>query len=159
MAWRQTLGGTAEQHAKLEAVIEWLDVFHKQCHNVALPSTANLQKTKLPHAREVLLWQLQVERFAEQEHATDIKRFGKMHRHATAVASQEAAMMAMMFGYLPPLRLACVRSLLHPDQVLASGGCMDEDCRCVISICFLTASCTKAAHHRNVRCTLTVVCA
>ena len=86
-------------------------------------------KSKLPHAKDFMAFQLLVEAEADQLLAEDIQLFGKMSRHKTALACLNAAMLALMAGYLPPPRLAALRSTCHPDHVLTSGGCMDEDCR------------------------------
>lgn len=129
LVWRQSLAKDAAQAAKLLAVIRWVDVLQKQCPNAAMPSQAPLQHSKLPHAKEVLALGLRVEKLAAQMAAADITRWGQLTRPATAQALQDAAQLAMMSGYLPPLRLGCVRSCLHPDGVQPSGGCMDTDCR------------------------------
>jgi hypothetical protein len=129
LVWRQSLAKEAAQAAKLLAVIGWVDVLQRQCPNAALPSQAALLHSKLPHAKEVLAWGLKVEKLAAQMAAADITRWGQLTRPATAKAVQDAAQLAMMFGYLPPLRLACVRTCLHPDCVQPSGGCMDTECR------------------------------
>lgn len=89
-------------------------------------------RTSLPHAKDFMALQVKVEAHAQKLLTEDIHRYGAMHRRTTAVAWLNAARLAMMAGYLPPLRLAAVRSMCHPDHVLPSGGCMDEDCRWVL---------------------------
>ena len=47
---------------------------------------------------------------------------------ATAATSRQlhdAALACMMFGYMPPLRLACLRTLTHPSY---QGPCIHPDC-------------------------------
>lgn len=61
--------------------------------------------------------------------AYDISKWGKMYRHDTMVAAQNAAMLGTMVGYLPPARLGFIRSCLHPNHVHSSGGCMDGECK------------------------------
>lgn len=128
LVWRASLPMDVDHRAKLQAAIAWLDVLHKQCHNAALPSTARLQQTKLPHAREVMSFQVQVEKLASMLQAEDITVYGSLHRKQTAKATQDAALLSMLVGYLPPIRLSCARTCLHPDHVV-EGGCMDEECR------------------------------
>jgi hypothetical protein len=105
---------------------------------VALPSPANIQRTKLPHAKEVLSLQLQVQKRAKQLADADIAKHGKPHRLETHKALQESAMCSLMYGFLPPLRLACVRTLIHPSRIVPPakdgeaqllGGCLEPDCR------------------------------
>lgn len=129
LVWRQSQATDAAVAIRLQAVLTWLEVLQKQCHNAAMPSQAPAMHHNLPHAKEVIAWQLRVEEAAAQAMAFDIGKFGKMFRASTARACMDAAQLAMMFGYLPPLRLGCVRTALHPDHVQASGGCMDEECK------------------------------
>lgn len=129
VAWRCSLGQLASHHAKLQAVLTWMDTLHKQCHNACLPSKAALMKTNLPHAKEFIAFQLNVEAQADKLLSEDTKMHGTMNRHKTAIACQDAALLALMAGYLPPPRLAALRSLCHPDSVMSEGGCMDDDCR------------------------------
>lgn len=131
LVWRASMEKDASQHTRLQAVMDWVDIFHKQCHNVALPSTSNAQRVGLPHAKDVLKWQMRVDKDANEMLAADIKQKGKMFRRASAIKCQDAALLGMMFGHLPPPRLMCLRTMLHPDKVLfAGGGCLEKDCRC-----------------------------
>lgn len=129
VAWRASLGQEATNHARLQAVLQWIDTLHKQCPNATLPPRSALMRTNLPHAREFLALQLKVEAVADKLMAEDIQLYGVMKRSKTAMACQDAALLAMMAGYLPPPRLAALRSTCHPDHILQIGGCMDEDCR------------------------------
>lgn len=128
LVWRAGLGVTADEHNHLQALLYWVDVLNKQCTNLVVPSRAQHAMTNLPSAKEVVVWQLEVLQHSSLMLAHDINTHGTMHRHKTALASQDAAMLAMCFGFLPPLRLACVRTCLHPDFVQEHGGCMDLDC-------------------------------
>lgn len=129
LVWRTSLGGAAHHIQQLERVDGWWEAFFSQCGNLAPPSTSRLQRTKLPHAREVIRLQVKVEATARDMLAEDIRQRGAAFRRNTYRALLEAAILALMFGHLPPVRLACIRSCLHPDHVLPSGGCMDEGCR------------------------------
>lgn len=86
-------------------------------------------KTNLPHAKDFMAFQLRVEAEADKLLSEDTKMYGTMKRHKTTVACQNAALLALMAGYLPPPRLAALRSLCHPNNVMSQGGCMDDDCR------------------------------
>jgi len=127
VAWRCSL---TPRSAILQAALRWVNTFQAQCHNIGLPSKAALKRTNLPHAKEVMALQIKVEALADRLMAQDIQRYGKLFRRDTAIACLNAARLAMMAGYLPPLRLTAVRTLCHPDHVKQSGGCMDEECRC-----------------------------
>ncbi len=129
VAWRCSLGQGAVHHAKLQAVLHWIDTLQRQCPNATLPSKAALMRTNLPHAKAFIAFQLKVEAEADRLLAEDIKMYGTMKRPNTAVACQDAALLAMMAGYLPPPRLAALRTTCHPDHIPQPGGCMDEDCR------------------------------
>lgn len=130
LSWRMTLVDARELAARrLHAVGNWLDVLMKQGPNAALPNQGHMQRTKLPHARDVLKWQLKVEEATDSLLAKDIALNGKIVRHSTACASQDAAFLALAFGYLPTPRLMCIRTCLHPDRVIDWGGCLDTDCR------------------------------
>jgi hypothetical protein len=131
LAWRASHTTDPTAHNKLQAVIAWVDVLLKQCMHVATPSNSNLQQTKLPHARDVLQWQLKVYQYADGQLANDITKWGKMFRHETVKACQDAALLGMCFGHLPPPRLRCIETALHPDHVQTSGGCLDPECRWV----------------------------
>ncbi len=71
---------------------------------------------------------VRVERTADELVAADYKRWGKMHRSITVNAVREAGMFSCLIGYLPPMRLSCLRTMCHPDKVLSKGGCMDDSC-------------------------------
>lgn len=129
VAWRCSQGQLAVHHAKLQAVLTWMDALHKQSHNACLPSKAGVMKTNLPHAKDFIAFQLGVEAQADKMLSEDTHTHGTMMRRKTAVACQDAALLALMAGYLPPPRLAALRSLCHPDSVWSEGGCMDDDCR------------------------------
>lgn len=62
LAWRASVGGEASHHRELQEVIKWVDLFHEQVPNVAMPSRAKLQRSNLPKAKEVLALQKQVGR-------------------------------------------------------------------------------------------------
>lgn len=62
LAWRASVGGEASHHRELQEVIKWVDLFHEQMPNVAMPSRAKLQRSNLPKAKEVLALQKQVGR-------------------------------------------------------------------------------------------------
>lgn len=129
LVWRQSIAQDVALAVRLQAVLTWLEVLQKQSSNAAQPSTTPLQHSKLPHAKEVIAFQLQVEEHAATLTAAEVHEAGKLFRPSTATACQDAAQLALMFGYVPPLRLACIRSCLHPDAVQPSGGCMDEQCK------------------------------
>ena len=129
LAWRSSLAQPTSRHARLQAVIRWVDVLHKQSHNAGAPSRSVVHRSNLPTAKEVLGFQLQVEKLASQLLAEDTMKWGGMHRQVTYKAAQDSAMLALCFGYLPPLRLGCIRTCLHPDFVMESGGCLEEECR------------------------------
>lgn len=95
---------------------------------VANPSTRGLKRRSLPHAKDVVAWQLKVEHHAQSSFTMDLEAYGKMTM-VVARAYRDAAMLAMMFGYLPPLRLSCVRTCYHPDFVGFGMRCMEEGCR------------------------------
>ena len=44
----------------------------------------------------------------------------------TARELQDVTLACTIFGYLPPVRLACIRTLLHPGY---KGECLYPDCR------------------------------
>ena len=133
LTWRASRGGmTAAQHHLLTAVINWVATLQSQCQYAARPPMSNMRRAELPSAREVLRWQLQIEGAASQMLAQDVRQQGRMYRQATAVASLNAAFLGLAFGYLPPPRLACLRTCLHPDYVEDAGGCIDEACRQVL---------------------------
>lgn len=129
LAWRASLGGSVASASLLTDVMDWLDILHKQCPNIALPPKGHAQRIDLPPAKDVLKFQLSVIEHSTSMASEDIARWGRMTRATTARACQDTAMMALSFGFLPPLRLGCIRSCLHPDHVRASGGCQDNECR------------------------------
>lgn len=129
LTWWASRGAEERQYIKLQAVIKWVEVFSRQCKNVAVPPTHTLQRVNLPSAKQVMIWQLQVDGHADRMLAEDVKRHGRMYRQETAKACQDSALLAICFGHLPPARLQCIRTAVHPDHALASGGCMDPDCR------------------------------
>lgn len=116
LAWRSTLGGTQHAHARLEAVIKWTDALQRQCQHAAPPPMAHLQRTRLPHARDVLAWQLAVQEHADAELAADLLRHGRIQRVKTLRACHDAAMLDMMYGYLPPPRLSCIRYVWTSEE-------------------------------------------
>jgi len=109
LAWRASLGGSSRAHAVLQEVLKWTDKLQRQCQHAATPPVSNMQRTKLPHAREVLKWQLVVQHEADSLLAEDLQRKGALDRQETARAVQDAAFLDMSFGYLPTPRLACLR--------------------------------------------------
>lgn len=130
LCWRiAVMDATAAGSARLQAVDAWMDKLMRQAPNAALPCQGPMARTKLPHAREVLKWQLQVDEGADALLAEDKDRHGKLYRTQTARALQDSAFLAVAFGYLPTPRLACIRSCCHPDHVSEDGGCMDDSCR------------------------------
>jgi hypothetical protein len=129
LVWRSSLGGRVEDLTRLQHVIEWVDILHKQSPNIALPPRGVLQRVNLPSAKEVLKFQLDVLEHSTSMTAEDVNKWAKMTRPKTAQACQDSAMMAMAFGFLPPLRLGCIRTCLHPDHVQPQGGCEDDECR------------------------------
>jgi hypothetical protein len=129
LVWRASLGGPLPAVSLLKEVMEWVDIMHKQCPNIALPSRGPAQRINLPTATEVLKFQLAVMDHSQTMLAEDISKWQGMKRAKTAQACQDSAMMSLAFGFLPPLRLGCIRSCLHPDHVQDSGGCQDAECR------------------------------
>lgn len=129
LAWRASAAETVSQQQRLQAVLKWVDFLHRQCPNVSLPSPALHNRTNLPTASQVIGWQLKVEAHARQLLTEDTELHGKMYRSDTCRAAQDAAMLALSFGYLPPLRLSCIRTCVHPDFVASSGGCCESSCR------------------------------
>ena len=125
--WRASLGGEATQASMLQEVLQWVDILNKQSPNIAQPSKAPLQRVNLPTARDVIKFQLDVMAHSTTMTAQDINKWGQMTRQKTAQACQDTAMMCLAFGFLPPLRLGCIRSCLHPDHV--EQGCLDTECR------------------------------
>lgn len=106
----------------------WLGVLHAQSPGIASPSAGKMSRRRLPHAGEVVAWQLGVEQHARTTYTWELENHGTMLVKG-AKAYQDAAMMAMMFGYLPPLRLACIRTCRHPDFCGFGAQCMEADCR------------------------------
>jgi hypothetical protein len=128
LAWRASRGGDIVTSNHRQAVAAWLDVVQRQVKNVAQPSQQPARIANLPSAANVLRWQVKVEEIAIEERAKDIAEWGTMTRTDAATATQNAAQLALMFGYLPPLRLACIRTCLHPDAVAAGTMCSDAEC-------------------------------
>lgn len=149
LVWRGSLGISMQDHSHITAVIQWVDVLHKQCHNLVTPSPTHHVRSNLPSAKEVVHWQIKVLDHSCLLLAEDIYNKGTLHRRSTALATQDAAMLALCFGFLPPLRLSCVRTCLHPDAVLELGGCIHEECRCErcktsdVGHCMLCMPCAK----------------
>jgi len=128
---KATLG--ANLGPQLDRVLQWLDSLRRQLKYVAGPGHGPTARAMLPHASLVIRWQLLVEAHADSLHEVDLREHGRLYKYATCVALGDAAQLAMMFGYLPPLRLACVRTLLHPDYVHTPGPqgtfCTDPECK------------------------------
>lgn len=124
---------TFTRSAHIDRVLEWLDSLRRQLKYVTTPSQGPSMRAALPHASLVIRWQLLVESRADSLWAADMRRFRRLHTEAAALALSDAAQLAIMFGYLPPLRLACVRTLLHPDYVDVPGPegvyCTDPECK------------------------------
>lgn len=127
LVWRSSLGGPAAEHARLQEVIGWVDILHAQSAHIGHPSRALEARTDLPHATEVLRFQLKVIKHSTEMLAYDIRKWGCMTRRDTAEACQDTAMACLAFGFLPPLRLGCIRSCFHPLHT--GDGCTDEQCR------------------------------
>lgn len=113
VCWRASKGMSDAAYGRLQAVIKWIDTLQRQCSNVGLPSQSPLQRTKLPHAREVLRWQLRMEAALDSLLAEDIERHGRMTRMATIKASQDVAFCELAFGHLPTPRLSCIRCVFQ----------------------------------------------
>lgn len=126
LVWRSTLGASAAQHARLQEVIGWVDILHAQSAHIGHPSRVLEHDASLPQAKDVLQFQLKVIQHSTHMLAYDIAKWGKMQRQATAEACQDTAMACLAFGFLPPLRLGCIRSCLHPLHV--GQGCTDQEC-------------------------------
>jgi len=109
VSWRASKGASVAEYSRLQAVTQWFDKLLKQCTHAARPSPSPMQRTKLPHAKDVLKWQLTVEEAADELLAVDLTKHGDMKRRETIKASQDAACLALCFGYLPTPRLSCIR--------------------------------------------------
>lgn len=109
LCWRASLGQTHDNHTRLQAVLTWIDALSRQCQHATTPPLSPLQRTKLPHAKDVLKWQLQVERESDELLLHDLQTRGTVYRPKTARACQDTAFLSLAFGYLPPPRLLCIR--------------------------------------------------
>lgn len=119
--------GTIAEVVALHAMVPWLHTLSQQLSKVAAPSPSLQIKAILPPAKEVLRWQRRLEREAFAAYKAAKERWGGMIA-SVAWMLHNIALLALLFGYLPTLRLACVRTALHPDHAAAAGRCSDPDC-------------------------------
>jgi hypothetical protein len=125
-----SLGGIPSHMRRMQHVMKWVDGLAAQSSNLGLASTATTLRSKLPKAKQMINFQLKVSAHAKALEEEDKARYGKPHRMETLKASADRARVALMFGFLPPMRLKCVRTLLHPSApASATGLCQEAGCR------------------------------
>ena len=79
------------------------------------------------------------------------------HTPANARTVHDACLLACMFGYMPPLRLFCLRTLALPSHPLPpQGRCLDPDCsdeQCLGNRLMFVGKQLKVhlSHHKNVK--------
>ena len=126
VAWLSSTRPTLKTH--FHRVDQWMELLSRQAP-FAAPSTKRTYN--LPTAKDLLLFQAKhveakANRLWEDVLLHSDPQLPLLMPKPCARACMDAAMLSLMFGYFPPLRLACIRTCIHPDHV--GGPCMDPDC-------------------------------
>ena len=125
VAWLASTRPHLKEH--FTRVEHWLEVLSRQAP-FAAPS--NRRAYNLPSAKDILLFQAGVEGLATSMwedwllHSDPSQPVTMPMMHAKVC--MDAALLGLMFGYVPPVRLACIRTCIHPSHV--GGPCLDTDC-------------------------------
>lgn len=111
---------------KTIAAIEWLSLLCKQLSNVLPQRSDRPDISELPAAHEVVLL---IER-VKQSALLKLPPMGQALSWDSARLMHDASLASLMFGYLPPIRLVCLRTLQMPHSVRCLvPGCLKPDCR------------------------------
>lgn len=94
----------------------------------------------LPTKEQVLKWQLSLEQLARAQYQQELnlcvfqrqsQQLAPIFSKAVATLLMEVVLVSFFSGYIPPLRLACIRSLKVPNAPCVPGtgkACEHEDC-------------------------------
>jgi hypothetical protein len=117
--WGAKQGNTVQ----LQELMQWLDRLRKQvCRVLPHPKKdpVDLIKQGKAASPEVLVAHMEAKRL----HVLELLRT-KGRCYETAKATHDWLLCACLFGWVPPLRSSCLRSLLMPH----SAGCLEKGCK------------------------------
>ena len=112
--------------SKMVAAREWLSRVNKQLAHIMTKPNMKQDISDLPHAHEIvhLLEKLR------QKALQSLPPLGQLPSIETARLMHDACLACCMFGYLPPIRLVCLRTLQMPESGLCLvPGCLKIGCR------------------------------
>lgn len=114
------------QAVGVEAALAWYNRLNNQLARVMPQASVRAELEELPSAREVVLL---IEKL-KQSALRSLPPLGQIMSFESARLLHDACLACLMFGYLPPIRLVCLRTLQLPTTAKCLvPGCLKPGCR------------------------------
>ena len=118
--------GGDELKVRCDAAKDWISRLCKQLSSVMPQASTRTDISDLPAAHEIVQM---IER-VRQSALSSLPPVGQVMSQETARLLHDASLACLMFGYLPPIRLVCLRTLQMPGSIKCLvPGCTKLGCR------------------------------